>query len=55
MDRQKYVHNQDYREGYDEGVEVGREQMKKQIEYASEEIKKILSIFQYAESEDKEV
>lgn len=53
MDRQKYVHNQDYRDGYDEGVEAGRYQMKKQIEYASDEIKKILNAFQDEESEDK--
>lgn len=49
MDRQKYVNSQDYRDGYDEGVEAGKYQMEKKIEYASNEIKKILSIF-----EDKE-
>lgn len=57
MDRQKYVWNQDYRDGYDEGVKDGREQIKKQIEvpllHASDEIKKIFSIFKDEESEDK--
>lgn len=53
MNRRKYLYSQDYRDGYDEGVKDGREQMKKQIEYASEEIKKILSVFQDEESEDK--
>ena len=31
MDRQKYINNQDYRDGYDEGVENGRKQIKKQF------------------------
>lgn len=53
MNREKYVHNQDYRDGYDEGFENGRKQMKKQIESMSNEIKKILSIFQDEESEEK--
>lgn len=52
MDRQKYINSQDYREGWDDGFKDGREQIKKQIEYASEEIKKILSAFQDAESEE---
>ena len=54
MDRQRYLNNQDYRDGFDEGLEIGREQVKKQIEYASNKIKKILSAFQDAESENKE-
>ena len=53
MDRKRYINNKDYRAGYDEGVEDGRKQIKKQIEHASYEIKKILSIFQNVESEDK--
>lgn len=54
MDRQKYINSQDYRDGYDEGVEDGRKQIKKQIEYASDEIKKILSVFQNTESEQSD-
>ena len=54
MDRQKYISNQDYRDGYDDGFENGRKQMKKQIDSIVDEIKKRLSIFQDAESEEKE-
>lgn len=54
MNRQKYIYSQDYRDGYDDGFENGRKQSKKQIEYAISGIKKILSAFQDAESEDAE-
>jgi hypothetical protein len=52
MDRQKYINNQDYRDGYDEGVEAGRTQMKIKIDNLFNEIKKILSVFQDKESEE---
>lgn len=52
MDRSRYIWNKDYSDGYDEGVKDGREQMKKQFECISDEIKKILSEFQNAESEE---
>lgn len=54
MDRQKYAWNQDYRDGYDEGAKDGREQMKNQIEYARNEIEKILSFLKNIESENEE-
>lgn len=55
MDRARYILNKDYSDGYDEGVKDGREQMKKQIKYASEEIKKILNIFQDTEYRKEDI
>lgn len=52
MDRQKYITNYDYRDGYDEGVEDGRKQILKKLEYVSEEIKKMLIAIQSTESEE---
>ena len=52
MDRQRYINNQDYRDGYDEGLEDGKTQIKQQINYISNEIKKMLSVFQNTESEE---
>lgn len=52
MDRQKYITSKDYRDGYDEGVEAGRIQMKIKIDNLLNEIKKILSVFQDKESEE---
>lgn len=51
MDRQKYINSCDYRDGYDEGVEDGRKQITKKLEYVSDEIKKILITIQNTEKE----
>lgn len=55
MDRQKYVNNQDYRDGFDAGIEFGREQIKIQIKHANNELEKILNVFKniLEESEDE--
>ena len=53
MDREKYINSQDYRDGYDKGVEDGREQIKTQINYVSYEIMKILNTLQDVKEEAK--
>ena len=55
MDRQKYINNQNYRDGFDAGIEFGREQIKIQIKHANNELEKILNVFKniLEENEDK--
>ena len=54
MDRQKYVNNQDYRDGFDDGIEFGREQIKIQIKHVNNEFEKLLNIFKNILEESEE-
>ena len=54
MDRQKYVNNQDYRDGFDAVIEFGKEQIRIQIKHANNELEKILNVFKNILEESEE-
>lgn len=54
MDRAKYAHNQDYREGYDEGVKNGRREVKRQLGALYDTIETFKSMMEYILEEDEE-
>lgn len=46
MDRQQYVNNLSYRDGYNDGIEDGRKRMQSEIAYLINDIKKTLEFHQ---------
>lgn len=46
MDREKYINNLDYRDGYVDGVEDGKKQMQNEIAYLIDDIMKTLDVYQ---------